>query len=88
MFLAALFWPVLVLASVPIIIHLLNRRRFRIIDWAPMKYLKLTIKTNRRRLRIAPLANRADTGSPAGVNSISTVLTYRTLPSCRLASPF
>src|SRR5258708_34668319 len=42
----------LTLASVPIIIHLLNRRRFQRIDWAPMKYLKLTIKTNRRRLRI------------------------------------
>jgi hypothetical protein len=45
----------LVLASVPIIIHLLNRRRFMRIDWAPMKYLKLTIKTNRRRLRIEQL---------------------------------
>src|SRR5256885_10562682 len=42
----------LALASVPIIIHLLNRRRFLRIDWAPMKYLKLTIKSNRRRLRI------------------------------------
>src|SRR5689334_20235674 len=40
------------LASVPIIIHLLNRRRFMRVDWAPMKYLKLTIKSNRRRLRI------------------------------------
>src|SRR2546421_7669558 len=45
----------LVLASVPIIIHLLNRRRFLRVDWAPMKYLKLTIKTNRRRLRIEQL---------------------------------
>jgi hypothetical protein len=45
----------LTLASVPIIIHLLNRRRFQRIDWAPMKYLKLTIKTNRRRLRIEQL---------------------------------
>ena len=45
----------LALASVPIIIHLLNRRRFMRVDWAPMKYLKLTIKTNRRRLRIEQL---------------------------------
>jgi Aerotolerance regulator N-terminal/von Willebrand factor type A domain len=44
--------PLMALASVPIIIHLLNRRRFQIVEWAPMKYLKLTIKTNRRRLRI------------------------------------
>ncbi|MBX3442210.1 MAG: BatA domain-containing protein [Planctomyces sp.] len=41
-----------VLASAPIIIHLLNRRRFLRVDWAPMKYLKLTLKANRRRLRI------------------------------------
>ena len=44
----------LLLASVPII-HLLNRRRFQIIEWGPMKYLKLTIKTNRRRMRIEQL---------------------------------
>ncbi|MEZ6145625.1 MAG: BatA domain-containing protein [Planctomycetaceae bacterium] len=36
----------------PIIIHLLNRRRFLRVNWAPMKYLKLTLKTNRRRLRL------------------------------------
>src|SRR4051794_14648906 len=51
-FFAPIFLPLLALASVPIIIHLLNRRRFQIVEWAPMKYLKLTIKTNRRRLRI------------------------------------
>lgn len=42
----------LALGSVPIIIHLLNRRRFVVIDWAPMHYLKLTLKSNRRRLRL------------------------------------
>jgi hypothetical protein len=51
-FLAPIFLPLLALASVPIIIHLLNRRRFQLVEWAPMKYLKLTIKSNRRRLRI------------------------------------
>jgi hypothetical protein len=45
----------LALASVPLIIHLLNRRRFQIVEWAPMKYLKLTIKNNRRRLRVEQL---------------------------------
>ena len=45
----------LAFAGIPILIHLLNRRRFQRIDWAPMKYLKLTIKTNRRRLRIEQL---------------------------------
>src|SRR5918998_367663 len=51
-FLSPILLSGLVLASVPIIIHLLNRRRFRLVDWAPMKYLKLTLKTNRRRMRI------------------------------------
>ena len=37
----------LLLASAPIIIHLLNRRRFIRVDWAPMEYLKLTLKANR-----------------------------------------
>lgn len=43
------------LASIPIIIHLLFRRRFRLIEWAPMKYLKLSIRRNRRRIRIEQL---------------------------------
>ncbi len=51
-FLAPLLLGGLALGSVPIIIHLLNRRRFVLIDWAPMKYLKLTLKSNRRRLRL------------------------------------
>ncbi len=42
----------LLLATVPIIIHILNRRRFLVIDWPPMKYLKLTLKKNRKRIRI------------------------------------
>ena len=54
-FLSPILLPLLALASVPIIIHLLNRRRFQTVEWAPMKYLKLTIKTNRRRLRIEQL---------------------------------
>jgi hypothetical protein len=54
-FLAApLLWG-LFLAGVPTLIHLLNRRRFIVVDWAPMKYLKLTIRTNRRRMQIEQL---------------------------------
>src|ERR1035441_7625644 len=45
----------LVLSGVPILIHLLNRRRFQLVEWAPMKYLKLTIRSNRRRMRIEQL---------------------------------
>ena len=40
------------LAAAPIVIHLLNRRRFTVVDWAPMRYLKNTLRTNRRRLRL------------------------------------
>jgi Aerotolerance regulator N-terminal len=46
-----LIWGTL-LGSIPIIIHLLNRRRFRRVEWAPMRYLKLTIQRNRRRIQL------------------------------------
>lgn len=49
-----LLWGML-LGSIPIIIHLLNRRRFRRVEWAPMHYLKLTIQRNRRRIELEQL---------------------------------
>lgn len=49
-----LLWA-LGLASIPLIIHLLFRRSFRRIEWAPMKYLKLTVQRNRRRIQIEQL---------------------------------
>jgi len=49
-----LLWA-LGLASIPLIIHLLFRRSFRRVDWAPMRYLKLTIQRNRRRIQIEQL---------------------------------
>ncbi len=49
-----LLWGLL-LASVPLIIHLLFRRQYRRIDWAPMRYLKLSLQRNRRRIRIEQL---------------------------------
>ncbi len=55
----ALLSPLLVwgtlLGAIPLIIHLLNRRRFRRVEWAPMRYLKLTIQRNRRRVQIEQL---------------------------------
>ena len=48
----AIFWTGLAAVSLPIIIHLLNRRRFKIRDWAAMKFLLDSIRKNRRRLRI------------------------------------
>ena len=43
------------LASVPIIIHLLNRRRFRRIIWAAMDWLLAAQRKNARRIRIEQL---------------------------------
>jgi Aerotolerance regulator N-terminal len=51
---APLLWG-LSLAAIPLIIHLLYRRRYRRVDWAPMRYLKLSIQRNRRRIRIEQL---------------------------------
>lgn len=41
----------LALVSVPIIIHLLNRRRFKLVNWAAMSFLLAAMKKNRRRLQ-------------------------------------
>src|SRR3954469_18593411 len=41
--------------SVPIIIHLLNRRRFQKVVWAAMRFLKLSVEQNQRRMRIEDL---------------------------------
>jgi hypothetical protein len=45
----------LVAVSVPIIIHILNRRRFKVRPWAAMKFLLESIRKNRRRIRIEEL---------------------------------
>jgi hypothetical protein len=39
-------------ASIPIIIHLLNRRKFREMPWAAMQFLMAAIRKNQRRVRI------------------------------------
>src|SRR5690606_4802521 len=39
------------LIALPIIIHILNRRRFRTMPWAAMEYLLAAMKKNRRRLK-------------------------------------
>jgi hypothetical protein len=39
------------LASIPIIIHILNRRRFKTVRWAAMEYLLQAMRKNRRRLK-------------------------------------
>ncbi|MGO9470052.1 MAG: BatA domain-containing protein [Isosphaeraceae bacterium] len=39
-------------ASIPIVIHLLNRRKFREVPWAAMRFLLAALRRNRRRIRI------------------------------------
>ncbi len=50
-----LAWAALGLASIPIIIHLLNRQRQRKLDWAAMEFLLRALKRTRRRVRIEQL---------------------------------
>ncbi len=45
----------LALASLPIIIHLLNRRRFKTMEWAAMEFLLKAAVRNRRRVRLENL---------------------------------
>jgi hypothetical protein len=42
-------------ASIPIILHLLNRRRFRERSWAAMRFLLEAIRKNQRRIRLEQL---------------------------------
>src|SRR5689334_18112622 len=42
-------------AAGPVIIHLLNRRRFRTIDWAAMDFLREAVRRNRRILQLRDL---------------------------------
>src|SRR6187401_1923992 len=46
-----LLWA-LPLAAVPIVIHILNRRRFKKVPWAAMEFLLAAMKRNRKRLRM------------------------------------
>lgn len=41
--------------TIPLIIHLLNRSRFRTVDWAAMHLLESVISSNRRRFRLDQL---------------------------------
>jgi hypothetical protein len=45
----------LIAAAGPIVIHLLNRRRFHVLDWAAMDFLREAIQRNRRILQIRDL---------------------------------
>src|ERR1041385_9178198 len=38
--------------SVPIIIHLLNRRKFQKVVWAAMRFIQTSVEKNQKRMRI------------------------------------
>jgi len=41
--------------SIPIIIHFLNRRKFKKISWAAMKFVKISVDQNQRRMKLEDL---------------------------------
>lgn len=54
------FYPWLALAgaaaaAVPVIVHLLNRRRFRVVQWAAMDFLREAVTRSRRILELRDL---------------------------------
>ncbi len=50
-----LFWMGLIAVAIPIIIYLVNRRRFRVLDWAAMSFLLAALRRTRKRLHIEEL---------------------------------
>jgi len=55
MFLNAMLAGFVVLGAVPIIIHLLNKQRFRVVEWAAINFLLKALKKNSRRLQMRDL---------------------------------
>ncbi len=47
-----LFWLGLGAISIPVAIHILNRRRYKIVDFAAMQFLLEALRKNRRRLQL------------------------------------
>ena len=47
-----LFWLGAAAVSVPIIIHLLNKRQFERVTWAAMRFLKISVEQNQRRIKV------------------------------------
>ena len=52
---STLFWGGIGAVSIPVIIHLLNRRRYRTLKWAAMEFLLEAQRANRKRVRIEHL---------------------------------
>src|SRR2546423_11102783 len=41
-----------IFATGPLIIHLLNRRRYRVVEWAAMDFLRQALKRNRKIIQL------------------------------------
>src|SRR5688572_28266222 len=50
-----LMWAGVAAICIPVILHLLNKRKFKIVDWAAMEFLLDADKKNRRRVRLENL---------------------------------
>ena len=44
------------LMAVPLLVHLLNRRRFRVVEWAAMEFLREALRRNRRMVELRDVA--------------------------------
>ena len=51
-FLNPILLGALAAVSVPILIHLLNRRKFQKVVWAAMRFLKISVEQNQRRMKV------------------------------------
>ena len=51
----SLLWTGLALATVPILIHLFFRRRFRVVRWAAMEFLLAALRKQKRRVEVENL---------------------------------
>jgi len=54
-FASPLFLYGLIAAAGPLIIHLLNRQRYKIVDWAPMEFLLRAVRRRRRNVQLRDL---------------------------------
>src|SRR5262245_7308445 len=53
----ATFWPAIAAGTIaiPVIIHLINRKRYKIVPWAAMRFLLAAQKQTRKRMRLEQL---------------------------------
>src|SRR4030081_1906975 len=47
-----IFWLGALAVSIPIVIHLLNKRKFDKVVWAAMRFLRVSVEQNQRRIQI------------------------------------